>query len=37
MKNNDPFYTKLAWIIMLTGIAIGVGVFVYLVRTGAYN
>jgi choline-glycine betaine transporter len=34
MKDNDPFYSRLAWIIMLTGLAIGVGFFVYCVRHG---
>lgn len=31
---NDPFYTKLAWGIMLTGLIIGVGVFVYCIKNG---
>lgn len=34
MKGNDPFYTKLAWVIMLAGIAIGVSVFVYCAKKG---
>lgn len=32
MKENDPFYTKLAWVIMLAGVVIGVIVFVYCVK-----
>lgn len=34
MKENDPFYTKLAWAIMMTGVAIGVSVFIYCTKKG---
>lgn len=34
MKENDPFYTKLAWVIMLSGVAAGIGIFVYCVKNG---
>ena len=34
MKENDPFFTKLAWAIMLAGIVIGVSIFVYCVKKG---
>lgn len=34
MKYNNSFYTRLAWAIILTGIALGVGVFLYCVKYG---
>jgi len=34
MTNDSSFYTRLAWAIMLAGIAVGVGVFVVCVLCG---